>query len=219
MNSTETAPRPPKLSLKDILFLPFGCLIQTPLLAVGLLLVILVFGGIIFQSQNVDFWGLASPNFDSFHIADNLKDVSGESDSWKISYEGAGIAKYTGVVRHVSPDRMADFPMLTHDILVTSGDFADPSLVVTTVQNHHFFWRSTSRDYPKGKINLIHAVPETAEIYQQLLNIHKNDTVTITGKEILKIDHLDKNGENKGWWQDQGCNTLLIQSVEISPQK
>ncbi len=68
---------------------------------------------------------------------------------------------------------------------------------------------------PSGRINLLHTVPATEEVYRQLLEVRTWDEVVITGREILTINRLDENGKYLGDWRDSGCNTLLVQSVTI----
>jgi len=207
-----------RLTFSDILFAPIGCLIQMPLLAVAVLAVFALAGTYLYNTRNSDFWGLASHNLGQFTVSEDYSQFEGENQhTWKVTYENKRSSNYTGVVRHISPFRMDRFPMLTHDILVTSGDFADSDRVTTSVSNHHFFWRSKTTAPPSGKINLIHAVPQNEEIYAQLLQLRVGDELTITGREILKIDSISPAGENEGWWQDAGCNTLLIQSVLTNP--
>lgn len=220
MESTPSSEKPRRISFSDILFAPIGCLIQSsPIFVFLVILVAGAIGSIIFYSTNTDFWGLAGPNLEQFTISDNFQTIQGAKEqTWKISYEFAGATQFSGLVRHVSPIRMGQFPMLTHDILVTSGEFADSSLVRTNVSNHHFTWFCDCGTQPRGTINLLHTVPANEEIYQQLLKIRSGDQVTISGREILRIDSLKADGSSDGWWQDSGCNTLLVNSVEISPE-
>ena len=105
--------------------------------------------------------------------------------------------------------------ILTHDILVTSGDYADPNIVSTSVFDHHFRWRSSSTAHPSGRTNLLHTVPANEEIYHQLLNIRSWDEVVITGREVLVIRIYDQDDNYLGDWRDTGCNTLLVKSVSI----
>lgn len=207
-----------RLTFLDILFAPLGCLIQMPILAVAFLAVFSLAATYFYNTCNSDFWGLASHRLDQLTISPDYSSFEGKNrQTWKVTYENRRAADYRGVIRHVSPFRMGRFPMLTHDILVASGDFADPDLVNTSVSNHHFFWHAKTSSPPAGQINLIHAVPENEDIYTRLLQLRKGNQVTITGREILKIDSLTPDGANQGWWQDAGCNTLLIQSIQINP--
>ena len=134
---------------------------------------------------------------------------------WTIQYEKKTSSQFRGTVRHTSPIRLNEIPLLTHDILVTSGDYANPELVITNVANHRFRWQALTDERPTGKINLLHTVPKDESIYQQLLSIKSNDTVIITGWEILRIDALDSTEKPVLWWQDDGCNTLLVDGVEV----
>lgn len=104
--------------------------------------------------------------------------------------------------------------MLTHDILVTFGDYADPALVRTSVSNHRFIWSSTTDKRPQGRINLIHAMPINEDILISLFNIKYGDVVTIKGYEIDDISYY-KSEHFEGKWKDAGCNTLLVSEVII----
>lgn len=81
--------------------------------------------------------------------------------------------------------------------------------------NHKFTWRSTTNQPPVGTISLLHTVPLNAEIYRQLVDIKSGTAISIKGLEIFKIDYFDPEGNLLGWWQDQGCNSFLVKSVEI----
>lgn len=206
----------PALSIGDLLFAPLGCLLQMPAtyLIVGLLALALV-GGVIFYNTNSDFFGLAGPEFDALTISDSKEQIEATDLYWKITYEGLADSEFPGLVRHVSPIRHNSMRILTHDILVTSGEYADPSIVSTRVANHRFRWRSTSAARPEGTINLLHTVPANEEIYHQLLQIQVQDEVIITGREILIIEAYDQAGNYLGEWHDTGCNTLLVNAVTI----
>ena len=112
--------------------------------------------------------------------------------------------------------RLRQIPILTHDVMVTSGEYADPDVVTTSVTNHRFTWRSSSTAEPRGAINLLHTVPANEEVYGQLRQIQSWDEVVITGREILRIDALDADGGYLGDWRDAGCNALLVQSVTMA---
>ncbi len=206
-----------QLSIKDILFLPFGCLFQIS----GLTLLSII-GGValvflwIFFGVNTDMGGLFAPVFNQFHYSGQDHIISADDGrSWLMSFESDSPSIYLGIVRHISPDRETMIPFVTHDILVTSGDYADPDLVTTSVVFHHFFWRANSADYPSGTISLIHAVVLDPNIYATLMQIDKWDTVQITGYEVGRINAFDSDGSSDGFWTDTGCNTLLITEVQI----
>lgn len=206
------------ISLRDILLLPLGCLLQIPLpIAIVGALVVFGIGAYVYYTTNSDFAGLARPAFQDLEVSSDFSSVTDTADhrSWKITYEYFTDSTFSGTVRHVSHWREDDIPFATHDVLVTTDDFANPDLIETGVENHRFHYNYPADLSPKGHINLLHIVPLNESIYQQLLNIHDWDTVTIAGREILKIDMFNPDGLSLGYWQDSGCNTILVKSVKI----
>ena len=188
--------------------LPSGCfLIALFIGIVGLLFV--------YTRINTGLFGVTGAKLDDLVISKSYEEISSEEFFWDIQFEGTGESKYIGTVRHAAPIRIQEFSILTHDILVTTGDFANPDIVNTNVIDHKFFWKSHSTSSPSGSINLIHAVPAHKAIYQQLLEIQKWDTVKITGREIFTIKAFQNDESFLGTWLDTGCNTLLVESVTI----
>ncbi|KAF0112453.1 MAG: Uncharacterized protein FD147_49 [Chloroflexi bacterium] len=156
-------------------------------------------------------------SFDEMIVTNGFHDIQLENgQSWRLSYEQSHDTNFSGIVRHTSPIELSTFSILTRDILVTSGDFADPNLVTTSVSNHRFLWKSLSSANPEGSINLLHTVPMNEEINQKLKDIHNGDTITIKGWDIYRIEGWDSNGNYIGYWQDSGCNTTLVTEVIIT---
>jgi hypothetical protein len=164
----------------------------------------LVRGG--FFSGGLDFGKLA--------ISSDYKLFTAEDMRWHITYE-KGKTTFAGLVRHASPIRDHTLRIVTHDILVTSGDFANPKLVNTHVSGHMFTTVVGSGINPKGKVNLLHTVPRSKEIYDELRRVRSGDHVAITGWEIYDVKAFDPGGQFRGKWQDMGCTTLLVASVEF----
>jgi hypothetical protein len=211
--STDDAPEP---STSQLFLIPLGCLIRSPLLFMGIFLIGYLLWG--FSTGQITLLWTTIPEFDTWKIDSSFTTVEDSGgESWKIRYESKNTTIFEGLVRHTSPINERAFPLLSHDILVTSGDFSDPSIVRTSVSNHRFYWYSEQQNRPQGTINLLHTVPSTEEIYQQLAQVRKGDRVRIKGIEILDINRYDQQGEFRGSWADAGCNTLLVTSVEILP--
>ena len=162
--------------------------------------------------------GFEAPlNFDQVMSSNGFHDVTLENGrAFDISYETSSKRDFSGLVRHSSAIHERTFAILTFDILVTSGDFANPDLVQTSVSNHHFSWRSSTNSDPSGAINLLHTVPINEEVNQALRSIREGDTVVITGYDIYQIQGYDPEGDYIGFWQDTGCNTTLVTKVEIT---
>ncbi len=205
--------------LTQWLLMPLGCLLQASATYLVLVVLALVLGaGIVYYTANTNFLGLAGADFDSLTISPSYEQIEAQDVYWKITFEKRGDSQFGGVVRHISPIRINKLRILTHDILVTSGDYADPALVHTSVFNHKFMWRSSSTHHPEGTINLLHTIPASEEIYRQLLQVRREDEVVITGREVLMVKAYDSDGNYVGEWHDTGCNTLLVNSVTISPK-
>ena len=205
------------VTFKDLLFTPIGCLLQASPVLIFVFVALVYFSwDYVYNNVNVNLFGVGAPDYQ--HLAfdsafNNIQDTS--QDSWKIEYDFPQDSTFTGLVRHVSPIRLSQFPMLTHDILVTSGDFADSSLVTTSVTSHHFVWIGPGKDTPKGTINLLHTVPLNLTIYQELLQVRDGSKVKISGREILRINAYNPAGMRFAWWEDNGCNSILVKSVTI----
>lgn len=161
--------------------------------------------------------GLDSPlNFDQVMSSKGLHDINLENGrAFDISYETSSKRDFIGLVRHTSAIHEPSFAIITFDILVTSGDFANPDLVQTSVSNHHFTWMTSTNANPQGTINLLHTVPIDEEINQALKSIQNGDNVVITGYDVYRIEGFDKNGDYIGFWQDSGCNTTLVTKIEV----
>jgi len=182
----------------------------------GVIVLALVFiAALIYSLPKSGFLGLRGPDFDSLTVSDSYQQIESDDFYWKIIFEKAEDSTFQGTVRHNSPIRINRFRILTHDTLVTFGEFSDPTIVDTSVSNHRFRWYSEQTTQPKGTINLLHTVPASEEVFQQLRTIQAGDPVIITGREVQRIQVYDLDGEYLGDWHDQGCNTILVSSVII----
>jgi hypothetical protein len=210
----------PPLGQKEKKEKPSGCalgLLATlpPSCGFIFLFAIIIAVAFIYFRVNTSFFGLVGADFDDLSISNSYENIAAEDVYWEIQFEGVGQSKYIGVVRHVGPIRISEFRILTHDILVTTADFANPDIVDANVVDHKFFWKSSTAETPSGSINLIHALPANKEVYQDLLRIQSWNTVKITGREIYTVKAYQADGTFLGTWQDTGCNTLLVDSVSI----
>ena len=179
------------------------------------LFAIIVAGAFFYFRVNTSLFGLLGTDFDQLVISNSYELISAEDIYWEVQFEGIGESKYIGTVRHAAPIRINEFRILTHNILVTTADFANPDIVNTSVIDNKFFWKSTGTDSPTGSINLIHAIPSTKAIYQEMLRIQPWDIVKITGREIYTVKAYQTDEIFLGTWLDTGCNTLLVESVTI----
>lgn len=179
------------------------------------LFIVGLIGLFLYYRVNTSFFGLVGTNYNDLVISNSYQLISTDEMYWEVQFEGSGESKYIGTVRHAAPIRIKEFPILSHDILVTTADFANPDIVETNVVDHKFFWKSPNVSSPNGTINLIHAIPANQEIYEVMLEIQKWDTVKMTGREIYNLKAYQADGTLLGSWQDMGCNTMLIESISL----
>jgi hypothetical protein len=184
------------------------------MLVAAMLIGLLGFG--VYYSFNSDFLGLAAPPLAKLVFSSGYETVRDpDGRQWVITYESDHDTVFAGVVRHVSHWREEDIPFATHDILVTTGEFSSQERVHVSVMFHTFTYRYQEDPRPSGTINLLHIVPASPEIYRQLLEVRDWNRVSIRGREILRIERFDPHGNFLGAWQDAGCNSILVSSVEI----
>jgi hypothetical protein len=200
----------------DIFLMPVMILAQAP--AWMIFAVIFVISGLCtlaYYSLNSDFFGLAAPPYDSLTFSADFSSVRAQDErTWNISYETNIDRTFTGVVRHVSHWREDSVPFATHDVLVTTEEFASPARVSTNVRDHVVYYRYRN-PRPQGTLNLLHIVPASVRIYRQLLEVREWNLVRISGREIFRIDMFNRWGDFLGYWQDAGCNSILVKSVTI----
>jgi len=166
------------------------------------------------SSCGVDISG--KPPFDDLTFSSDFKYIASlDGHTWDVTFELPVDSTFTGVVRHTSLWYDASAPFMSHDILITTGDFASQDFVDVTVIAHKFFYHWDNAP-PTGSINLLHIFPATAEVFDQLKQIEKWNNVSISGREILKIDKYDADGKYLGFMTDMGCNTILVTAVTVS---
>ncbi len=200
---------PDKISLRDSIntIIPYSF----PTLAVLILLVLFI----IFQPElNLLVTNNALTDFDSMIVENGFHRISlQDGRSWKLEYEKDPGQSFSGMIRHASPILHGKFAVLSHDLLITRGDFQNPELVSTRVSNHHFSWKSITGSKPRGSINLLHTLPMNQDVFRQLQQLENGDLVTIRGYEIYRIDGWDAANRYIGYWKDSGCNTILVTEV------
>ncbi len=133
-----------------------------------------------------------------------------DGSRWRMTFESEEKSIYVGKIRHISRNNERKLPVMTHDLLVTSGDFTEEDKVKTIVIHHVLVWRGMINK-PSGRINLIHAIPADISIYRKIEKIGYGTIAEIEGYEVKRITSLQDNG----YWKDKGCSTLYVTRVEI----
>ena len=204
-------------SLLRIFLVPMGCVNRLSLLLLLVLLLAGVIGGYaIYNEGKLDLFGLFKPDYTALQFNPDFTIVQiGGGTQWHIIYDQAGSSVFSGLVRYIAANRGLDFPILSHDVLVTSGDYSDPAVVAVSVVDHHLSWNTQTVTIPKGNINLLVIIPANTGIYDQLQAVHNGQQVKIVGRKIYKIDTFESDGTKGGTWQDSGSSTILVTEVAL----
>jgi hypothetical protein len=187
-------------------------LIWGPIIAlIGIISVVIVFTIIRQQIPPAPL-----PDFDKMTVTDGFHHILVPSgQTFNLSYEQKHDRVFEGLVRHTNIDYEVNFPILSHDILVTSGDYANSALVSTSVEDHHFTWIPITDAPLQGTINLLHTVPMNEAVEKKLAALQEGEIVKVTGWDIYKIEGYDAKGNYIGYWTDEGCNTILVTDVIV----
>jgi len=86
-------------------------------------------------------------------------------------------------VRRIDRHYSEYIPIITHDFVLTTGDYNDPNIVSLRHRgdgNYNFSW--TTRKTPKGSLIVYHLIPVSAYVQRQINNIEMGDTIKMSGK-------------------------------------
>lgn len=119
----------------------------------------------------------------------------------KYQSDWGGVEKVEGFVRRKDRHFDSNMPILTYDIVLTSGDYNDANLVTITHNGGgNYSWRYKNK--PTGTIVIYHTVPSSLVAQSKLDEIEQGEWVTIVGK-------ISSNNEIKG---DSGRFVKLMHS-------
>jgi hypothetical protein len=104
---------------------------------------------------------------------------------------------YSGDVRHIGRAKYKYAPVFTHDALVTTGDFSDPSKIkFSRVRNGKASYRF--KEKPNGTVKMLHIIPENETVLEKLNTIKKGDKAEFMGRE--EDDHIIEGSDGR-WYQ------------------
>jgi hypothetical protein len=89
---------------------------------------------------------------------------------------------FSGTVQWTGRASASSIPFLTHEVLVTTGDYSDPAIVhIKPVEDHHTTWTFPPGRNLQGTIFIVHCIPATPAIYDALDAVRVGETVEIEG--------------------------------------
>jgi len=132
---------------------------------------------------------------------------------WNILYEGMMNSYYAGVIRYINKSHITFFPIITHHILIASGDYANESKVKFTFFRHRLLHKP-----PKnitGRYNILHIIPLNEKLREEVNSLSPGCEVLLVGKEVGAVFHQLDDGSYKQWRDEPGYNTILLTRMEI----
>jgi hypothetical protein len=122
---------------------------------------------------------------------------------------------FTGTVQWTGTASAHGIPFLTHEVLITTGDYSDPAVVkLEPVVDHETTWRYPAGRTLDGTIYVVHCIPATPAIYDTLETLRVGDTIDIEG-EVAKGPIRGANG---GSWETSKPThpTVFVRDVRRS---
>ena len=99
----------------------------------------------------------------------------------------------SGHVRRIDRHYDKNIPIITYDLVITSGDFSDPDLV-TIKHKGDGNYRWSSEKQPSGSIVFYHAIPNNIQSQRKLDSLNEGDSVTILAKVSKNSEIKASNG-------------------------
>lgn len=124
---------------------------------------------------------------------------------------------FTGLVRDVEQAYYEGVPAISHNVLVTSGDFSDPEIVdFSRFRNGALSWRAQVQ--PEGSVHVLHLIADDPATFEQLQDLDIGDQVTISGREERDGKIENSNGGWQGFGRTHGHVLLLASDVTQQPR-
>jgi hypothetical protein len=100
-----------------------------------------------------------------------------------ISYEASwsDLIEYKGDARVVHRAYHKNCPFITHEIILTTGEFSDVDIVdIAPIRNGSTRW--TAKKKPTGTFLVFHCIPQNLQILDIIENLEEGVSVTVKGR-------------------------------------
>ena len=98
------------------------------------------------------------------------------------SAEWGHVTSHIGDIRYIGRAYDKNAPYITNDAVVTTGEFSDPSIVrISPMRKGSMTWRAQKQ--PKGTLVVLHFIPASLDVYNDLKEIQEEDEVEFIGRE------------------------------------
>lgn len=90
-------------------------------------------------------------------------------------------AEVEGTVNQVASSYWPQMPFITHEVVLVTGDYADPDSVTISELTDHSVAAQSEIASPEGDMWLVHLVPADATALEQLMRVQKGQYVVFLG--------------------------------------
>ena len=88
----------------------------------------------------------------------------------------------SGDIRYLSRAYTKSVPMVIYDVVLTSGEFSDPSIVeIESTGGGNFYWRAGKQ--PQGTLVVLHVIPENEVVLRSLEAVDEGSRIEIVGRD------------------------------------
>lgn len=142
------------------------------------------------------YYYFKEPSTDSIVKNMTVDKTNGSISYKKVVYNAdwGGLKTYKGDIRYIGRAYDSAAPIITHDAVITTGDFSDPSLVyVSKITNGRMYWRAEKQ--PQGTLIVLHFIPANKSVHDKLKRLKTGDKVSLFGREEIdsRITSSDNN--------------------------
>lgn len=153
---------------------------------------------------------------DAVNIAREMK----HSDNGEITHQGkkyttdwGSTEKVEGFLRIKERHYDENMPIVTYDLVITSGEYSDPEVVeIESTGGGNFYWRSEIQ--PKGELVSYHTIPASAEVQKKLDETAEGSTISLTGR-ISQNSHIQGDDGSFNKLMHNNHKFILIEDVLI----
>jgi hypothetical protein len=123
---------------------------------------------------------------------------------------------FAGTIQWTGQAAQSAVPLITHEVVVTTGEYSDPKVVqIQPLEDHHTTWKYVANRMAVGTIHIVHCIPSTPEIYDALGALKVGQAVAIEG-ELLQGP---LKGTDGSFWQTgkESHPTVFVRAVRLEP--
>ena len=133
----------------------------------------------------VAYWYFGKPSPEEIMLKTRFNIDKGEViwDGKTIYAEWGKKETKSGYLRYFGRAYDRNVPFMTHDTVLTTGDYSDPDKVyVSEISSGNMFYRPNIRS-PEGTLVVLHLFHNSKKVASELSELKQGDTVNFTGRE------------------------------------